>query len=193
MNSTLNLDVDNLHEAARINIDNWKAKEGNYISFVKKSKDYTGYFRDFIGCAEYVESKEQTTLLVQAIRDYCVEAKLPADEAQKLKAKAFDYFEEQTRDKKPVSLVALSMRFDDQNPKAFSEFLVKQDYEISDNFDPHKSTYKHLKRLGGKDADLTINFDRSLLGKRVKYDKKNKTLLVSDLPAALIQELDSEI
>lgn len=36
LNSTLNLDVDNLHEAARINIDNWKENEGNYISFVKK-------------------------------------------------------------------------------------------------------------------------------------------------------------
>ncbi|MES3022779.1 MAG: nucleoid-associated protein [Pseudomonadota bacterium] len=196
LNKNFSLDVDHLHEAARINVANWQAADGNYISFVKKGKsdaDFTDYFRNFLGCAEFVESKGQTEKIVQVIREYCVASKLPPDEAKKLKEKAFNYFSEQARDGKTVSLAALSMRFDDQKPKAFLEYLEHNAGEIGDGFEPHKSSFRRLMRVGGKDADITINFDIGLIGNRVRYDKIKKELLIVDLPPSLIAALDSEI
>lgn len=196
LSQNFSLDVDNLHEAARINVANWHAADGNYISFVKKGKsdaDFTDYFRSFLGCAEFVESKEQTGLLIQAIRDYCVAEKMDAEEAKKLKEKAFNYFSEQARDGKGVSLVALSMRFNDQKPKAFKEYIEQNAVEIGDGFEPHKTTFKRLMRIGGKDADININFDIGLIGNRVRYDKITKELRISDLPPALIAAIEAEM
>lgn len=196
LSKNFNLDVDHLHEAARVNVTNWGAAEGNYISFVKKGKtdaDFTDYFRKFLGCAEFVESREQTGLLIKAIRDYCVASKLDPEEAKKVKEKAFDYFQEQARDKKSISLAALSMRFNDEKPKAFLEYIEQNAVEISDGFEPHKTTFRQLKRVGGKDADFNINFDLGLLGKRVLYDKIKKELHIVDLPPGLVAQLDAEM
>lgn len=196
LSKNFSLDIDNLHEAARINVPNWHAADGNYISFAKKGKsdaDFTDYFRNFLGCAEFVESKGQTEQIVQVIRDYCAASNLIPEDAKKLKAKAFDYFSEQARDGKSVSLAALSMRFDDQNPKAFLEYIEHDAREISDGFEPHKSSFRKLMRVGGKDADITINFDIGLIGNRVRYDKAKKQLLIIDLPPTLIAALESEI
>ncbi len=196
LNASFSLDVDHLHEAARINVGNWRKSDGNYISFVKKGRadaDFTDYFRNFLGCAEFVESKEQTSLLIETIRNYCKAEQLSADDTQKLKAKAFEYFSEQSRDGKGVSLQALSMRFDDQKPKAFLEYIEQNRIEIGDGFEPHKSTFKNLMRIGGKDADININFDISLLGNRVRYDKIKKELRITDLPPGLIAAIEAEI
>ncbi|MBC3876643.1 nucleoid-associated protein [Undibacterium sp. FT79W] len=196
LSKNFNLDIDHLHEAARINVNNWEANEGNYISFVKKGKadaNFTDYFRKFLGCAEFVESREQTGLLIKAIRDYCVDSQLSPEEAKKVKEKAFEYFQEQARDKKSISLAALSMRFNDEQPQAFLEYIEHNAVEISDGFEPHKSTFRQLKRVGGKDADLNINFDLGLLGKRVLYDKIKKELHIVDLPPSLIAQLDAEM
>lgn len=196
LNENFNLDVDHLHEAARVNVANWKDADGNYISFVKKGRadaDFTDYFRSFLGCAEFVESKEQTALLVQTIREYCVAEKLNADDAKKLKEKAFNYFQEQARDNKTVSLTGLSMRFNDEKPNAFVEYIEKNAIEIGDSFEPHKSTYKKLMRIGGKDADITISFDIGLIGNRVRYDKATKELRITDLPPTLIAQIESEM
>lgn len=196
LSKNFNLDVDHLHEAARVNVDNWNSNEGNYISFVKKGRsdqDFTDYFRKFLGCAEFVESKTQTEKIVQVIRDYCNESNFIPDEVKKIKEKAFSYFSEQARDGKGVSLVALSMRFDDENPKAFLEYIDKSSVELSDGFEPHKSSFRKLMRVGGKDADITINFDIGLLGNRVRYDPIKKELLIVNLPPTLIAQIEAEI
>jgi nucleoid-associated protein YejK len=48
-------------------------------------------------------------------------------------------------------------------------------------------------RIGGKDADININFDIGLIGNRVRYDKITKELRISDLPPALIAAIESEM
>jgi nucleoid-associated protein len=191
-----NLDVDHLHEAARINIQNWKAPKGNYISFARTAstnKTFTQYFREFIGCTQFIESKAQTSLLVKTINNYCRDSALTPEASQTLKTKAFEYFEEQKKENKPISLAAISMRFDDAAPKAFTDYIAQNEIELGDGFDPDKTSYKHLKRIGGKDLDMSISFDRALLGNSVRYNKKNKELTFYKLPKSLIVELDEEM
>jgi nucleoid-associated protein len=191
-----NLDVDHLHEAARINVQNWKVAKGNYISFARTAstnKTFTQYFREFIGCTHFIESKAQTSLLVKTINNYCRDNALTPEASQVLKAKAFEYFEEQKKENKPISLAAISMRFDDAAPRAFTDYIAANDIEISDGFEPDKTSYKHLKRIGGKDTDMSISFDRALLGNTVRYNKNNKELTFLKLPSSLIAELDEEM
>ncbi|WP_323142778.1 nucleoid-associated protein [Massilia phyllosphaerae] len=191
-----NLDVDHLHEAARVNIENWKSSKGNYISFARTAstnRTFTQYFREFIGCTQFIESKAQTTILVKAITTYCQETGLNADATKILKAKAFEYFEEQKRENKPISLAAISMRFNNDEPKAFTDFLAKKEIEIGDGFEPDRGSYKYLKRIGGKDTEMSISFDRALLGNTVSYNKEKKVLTFLKLPDSLVEELDKEM
>jgi nucleoid-associated protein len=195
LSANWNLDVDHLHEAARINIDNWAASQGRYISFARKgagNRKFTDYFRNFVGCDEFIESAAQTNEIIRVIKDYCVDKNLSPVEARKIKARAYEYFVEQSKDKKPINLEAISMRFDGENPKAFLDYLAEKDIELSDGFEPDRNAYRQLKRIGGKDLDLTINFDRSLLGDRVKYDPEKQQLLITKLPPSLIAELEEE-
>jgi len=189
----INLDIDNLHEAARINIANWRAIDGKYISFVKKASNSqpTKYFRDFIGCDEFEDAKAQTNDLVLAVESYCEALKFTLDQANEIKEKVFFYCEEKKKEGQPISLAALAVRINEKDPTAFIKFIDDNLITVPDSFDPIKDAYKHLKRIGGKDKDLTINFNRSLLGKRVAYDKTKGELTIKQLPQELKDELDS--
>ncbi|NNG22530.1 hypothetical protein HGB41_05875 [Massilia sp. ML15P13] len=56
-----------------------------YFFYQKGKSDagFTDYFRSFLCCNEFVESKEQTGLLIRTIRDYFVAEKMDAEEAKK--------------------------------------------------------------------------------------------------------------
>jgi len=189
----INLDIEHLHEAARINVANWRAADGKYISFVKKASNSqpTKYFRDFIGCDEFEDAKAQTNELVIAVESYCECLKLTLDQANEIKEKVFHYCEEKKKEGEPISLAALAIRINEKDPTEFIKYIDDNLLAVPDSFDPIKDAYKHLKRVGGKDKDLTINFNRSLLGKRVVYDKAKGELLIKQLPQELKDELDS--
>ncbi|VVM89424.1 Nucleoid-associated protein YejK [Pseudomonas fluorescens] len=189
----INLDIEHLHEAARINVAKWRAADGKYISFVKKASNSqpTKYFRDFIGCDEFEDAKAQTNELVLAVESYCESLKLTLDQANEIKEKVFFYCEEKKKEGQPISLAALATRINEKDPTAFIQYIDDNLLTVPDSFDPIKDAYKHLKRVGGKDKDLTINFNRSLLGKRVVYDKVKGELLIKQLPQELKDELDS--
>ncbi|EIM13393.1 putative 37kDa nucleoid-associated protein [Pseudomonas chlororaphis O6] len=189
----INLDIEHLHEAARINVANWRSADGKYISFVKKASNSqpTKYFRDFIGCDEFEDAKAQTNELVIAVESYCDSLKLTLEQANEIKEKVFFYCEEKKKEGQPISLAALATRINEADPLAFIKFIDDNNLAVPDSFDPIKDAYKHLKRVGGKDKDLTINFNRSVLGKRIVYDKVKGELLIKQLPQELKDELDS--
>ena len=188
----LNLDIDHLHEAARINIRDWRASAGKYISFVKKTANAqpTKYFRDFVGCDQFEDAKEHTEDLVSAVESYCADVGLGVDAVNSVKDKVFTYCEEKTKDGEVISLAGLSMRIDEEDPESFIRYLDDNELQVPDSFDPIRVAYKHLRRIGGKDKDLTINFNRSLLGKRVTYNKETGELVIKDLPRELKEELE---
>lgn len=189
----INLDIEHLHEAARINVANWRSADGKYISFVKKASNSqpTKYFRDFIGCDEFEDAKAQTNELVMAVESYCDSLKLSLEQANEIKEKVFFYCEEKKKEGQLISLAALATRINEEDPLAFIKFIDDNNLAVPDSFDPIKDAYKHLKRVGGKDKDLTINFNRSILGKRIVYDKVKGELLIKQLPQELKDELDS--
>lgn len=189
----INLDIEHLHEAARINIANWRSGDGKYISFVKKASNSqpTKYFRDFIGCDEFEDAKAQTNELVMAVESYCESLKLSLEQANEIKEKVFFYCEEKKKEGQQISLAALATRINEADPLAFIKYIDDNNLAVPDSFDPIKDAYKHLKRVGGKDKDLTINFNRSVLGKRIVYDKVKGELLIKQLPQELKDELDS--
>jgi nucleoid-associated protein len=198
ISKTVNLDIDHLHEAARINLTDWKAGSERYITFVKRrqgkdSKSATDYFREFLGVTELTESAEQTKLLLQALRDYCDEKPLVADKAREMRQRVHAYCVECTKEKKGINLEALSMRLNDQDPDDFANFVISKEYPLGDGFEPNSRVYRNLRRINIKDSKLTLDFEESILGSRIVYNEKEETLTIKELPLEFKQRLKAAV
>ena len=196
INKTINFDIDHLHEAARINLTAWKTGSERYITFVKRrrqsgesSKSATDYFREFLGVTELTESAEQTKLLIQALYDYCEENELDGEKAREMRQKLHAYCLECKKEKKGISLDALSVRLNDQEPDDFAKFITDKEYPLGDNFEPDSNVYRSLRRYRIKDSKLTLDFEESILGSRIIYDERDETLTIRDLPSELKERL----
>ena len=69
LTANLNIDLDHLHEAARINLTRWNDDKQPYLTFIKgrARKDVVSdYFRDALACTTYTDSKHHTTQLLVA-------------------------------------------------------------------------------------------------------------------------------
>jgi nucleoid-associated protein len=185
--------LDHLHEMARVNVSGWRAGNERYLSFAKRRSsgdEFTRYFREFIGCDEFTESRALTSNLLEALRAYS-----EADEAEpevrfRRRQRVFDYCEEKRAAGERVNLAALSGRLSDEDPESFLRFLNENhQFSVGDDFAPD-SVYRKLQRFGGSDKRLSIAFDAELLDNRVVFDPNEGTLLIKDIPANLRHQLD---
>lgn len=187
------IDLDHVHEMARINITSWLAKGDRYLSFAKGRagrSDFTHYFREFIGCTEFTESKTLTSALVHAVKQYGIDQGLDEEKRLAIRQETFDYLEAHRAE--GVSLDALSHRFSDDDPDAFRRYLNEnpERFPISDGFKPDRSIYRALKRVSLRSSAITISFDAELLQHQIMYDKAAGTLLIKELPNSFRMQLD---
>ncbi|MFN3581272.1 MAG: nucleoid-associated protein, partial [Pseudomonas sp.] len=128
------LDLSSLNMAARINLTEWKqnASSKQYISFIRgrSGKRVSDYFRDFIGCVEGANPEEETSTLLQAFSDYVGEPDVDP-QSRKDKTKAMSgYVAGQARQGEQVALEELSGLIDEQQPRAFYDYIRNKDYGL---------------------------------------------------------------
>lgn len=197
----LSLDVEQLHEAARIDIEKWQGDEQPYLSFVKKRSgkdDVTQYFREALGCTDYTDSKQNTQTLLDALQDYTNDKEDPAngtdawdrDKVREARRKTFEYCQEKTRNKEEVNLEALSAIINDRDPSEFRNFVKDNGYQVNDSFTPHANTYRRLNRIKGKaSGNVTVAFDvDDLVERRVLLQDGN--LIIQGASPALISQIE---
>ncbi|QRX82262.1 nucleoid-associated protein [Glaciimonas sp. PAMC28666] len=188
------IDLDHLHEMARVNLTTWRSGGERYISFAKRRSsgdEFSQYFRKFIGCDEFTESRALTRSLLEALNAYSLAKDDNAEMRVKRRQTVFDYCEEKRDAGDRVSLIALSARLSDDEPEAFLNFLnANSQLGVADDFDPDRRVYASLKRFRGGDKKLTLSFDAELLDNRIIYDSEQGTLLIRNLPIDLKKQLD---
>ena len=191
---TNHLDLEKLHLAARIDLESWNLKDSQkYLSFVKgrnSSDSVSLYFREFLGCTDYTDPKEQTQILLKVVDEFCSNKGYDNDEKQNYRQRVFDYCEKKRKQREPIYLEDLSHILDEENPDEFLQFANSEEYGLNSGFEPHRDTLQRLKRYVGEDTKLTIKFEAELLGKRIIYNSNDKSLLINKLPASLENQLD---
>lgn len=167
---TIHLDVDKLHICCQIDIDRWADTTGEepYITFAKGRGDATTpeYFLKFIGCAEYSDSKRQTDALVDAIKQYCRNQNMSAQDAIVVQQRAADYCTEKAKLGQKIYLADLSHHLDEENPESFLEFINEDGnrFNVGNGFEPNKKSLSRLKRIVGRSSKIDIRFDADLYG-----------------------------
>ena len=193
LNESLAFDINNLHEAARIDLSKWSTNTQPYLSFVKSSKrqdDVTRYFRKTLGCTEYTDSKTHTDNAMNAIVSFCKENSLNADRIAEVKSKAYEYFDAKRASGEPANLTALSAIINDQDPSSFADFVREHQIEINEAFDPHKKTYSRFKRISGKFGNISVAFNlEDVSSGLVDYDSAKDMLIINKPSSSIIDSI----
>lgn len=195
LRTALTLDIQHLHEAARIDLDKWKQGAQPYLSFIKRSgrqDDVTKYFRKALGCTDYTDAKFNTETATKAIDAYCEQNALSAEERREVRAKVYAYFEEMREAHEPVTLTALSALINFKEPTKFTDFVKANDetFPVSETFAPHKRSYVRYHRISGTMGNIKVSFDvDDVLHERVDLDDEANILVIRNVSARLREEI----
>jgi len=192
LSDTLSLDIDHLHEAARIDLGKWQENTQPYLSFIKKrqgGENVSRYLRTALGCTEYTDAKHHTEQMHQAFDAYCEQNGWTREQKIHGQQRVYDYCEARHKADEPVNLISLSAVIDDQSPEAFSAFVRENGFEIGETFKPHRSTYVRLNRVQRSFGSVKVSFDvQDITDGRVSLSEDG-ALVINNLPAELIAEI----
>lgn len=193
------LDITKVQLAARIDLTEWSTAPDSerYISFIKgrAGRKVSDFFLDFLGCTERLNSKAHTQQLVDSVQEYAKHSELEAEQRQALNKAAYDYCDEQWKQGETVKIKDLSEQFAEQYPteKSFEhfsqDFAQEQSRELVDDFPADKSTLRKLVKFQGQGGGVSVGFDHTALGERVKYDAATDTLTIHGTPPNLRDQL----
>ncbi|MCE8028790.1 hypothetical protein HOP54_08820 [Halomonas daqingensis] len=191
---SLSFDINNLHEAARIDLAKWEVNDQPYLSFIKKSSsqdEVTKYFRLALGCTEYTDSHYNTEQAVSALVKYCAEKKWDNTRTQQARQALHDYFDEKYHSAdKTVHLKALSGMINDANPDDFYNFVKQEAIPVSDTFSPAKKIFDKLKVIRRKFGTVSVRFEaQDVMNDIVDYDDANGMLYIKNIPQSLIDDI----
>lgn len=192
------LDIDRLHQLARINVTAWQAGDTKaYLSFINKKKgDASGYFVKVIGCTDSVPSKVATRAVFNIVDAIFEMAEIKGDVTKKVKETVYEFMD--ARRPNPVSLLELSAIINYELPLEFHEAFIdlanSDEYQISEEFEPNLSELKKYKRIKHTTSLWTLDVERNAIGKPnsgadVIYNEDDNSLTFIDLPSKLAEEI----
>lgn len=165
LDELLSIDMEKIHEGARIDIKKWENDQEPYVSFIKKSsKDVSDYFRDSINCENYTSSTKYTKAVFDALKDYGTDQEWD-DETKKSKKQLLQEHFVNTINKKTnngepiVYLKEISVILNQDEPESFYTYVRQSNIEISDEFQPDRATVRRWKRVTVKSGTINVTFD----------------------------------
>lgn len=190
------LDMDKLHLAARIRLDDWESEiEERYISFrIGRNSEMRDYFKDFVGCEEFTEAKLETKCLVDAIKKCCNQ--VYADNDEKI-AETLELAEKFCKTNKAhdgkVDLIALGKHLFPSNDDLLLTVCQGDEFKLGERVSIDNRGLRALVRYRGQDKDMTISFDADLLrSKIVEFNEKTGSLTFNKIPRTLRESLEKK-
>lgn len=188
------LDVEGFRFAGRVNLSGWAAGEPRYIGFVKGKGAVAHYFKEFLGCDTTVHSRVETTSLVSALKKFADQQGMDTKARDEFMQKAKDICDRDAKANKPVDFEALSNELCPDQPEQLAELLSDPDLSLNDGFIADRRALKGLVSFKKKTANWSVEFERSALhAGKVRYNAKENSITLLDVPDDLRSELNEEI
>jgi len=174
---SLNLQMEHLDLAARISISGWQAGRPEPVSLVRGRKEVSDYFKNFIGLHEPRTNTEGTQKLKNFIEQWMDANKYSYSEKENVRERVLDYAKK--RKDEPVELNIISGLVDpDRHEKFFTE---ANEAGLGAEFHIDRRSLSPWVRVIFNDSDVKLNFAKRLLGKRVRYNKREKSVLITEI------------
>ncbi|OAD82079.1 hypothetical protein ATN89_21520 [Comamonas thiooxydans] len=195
---TLNIDMNRLHEAARINITRWQNGEEPHLTFIKGrgSKGVSDYFRNALACTAFTNSKYHTELVILAADAFIDKnTDIPPEEktAKRIEMRRSLYgCLSKVSDEVPLITVAAAVNPD--HPEAFVEFIQQRadsdGFHIDGQFKPYKPAVKGLQRLAARYGSIHVSFDvDDVQHERVRYDEESDSIILKNPPSHIVRSV----
>ncbi|WP_454803732.1 nucleoid-associated protein [Mucilaginibacter phyllosphaerae] len=191
-----NLDISKVDIACMINLTRWKDVEAGtdvesktYLSFIRGNKSVSYYFLTFIDCDNKTTNTESSKRLVNAIDAYSDEKGYDRKSKIRLKNLIGDYCSECMKQKKEISLSAISALMDPENTEDFLEFAANEKYGVSETIKGDRAVLKRIKYVIYKSDKYTVEFDADLLGRDIFYNSSKNELTFKRIPEDLARQI----
>lgn len=190
------VDVDNLRVAGRVNVNAWLTPEDTtrYIGFLKQQGDVAEYFKSFLGCDDVVQPKRETTTLLGALKNFAATQQMDVAQEEQFLRVAYNFCDEVFKARSTLSLEALANAVWPNAPQQLRETFADERIALSDNFALDRRTLNRFVRIRAKNANWVLDMKRqALLTGDAVYDPVHRTLILQNLPADLVDELNREV
>lgn len=184
------LDIDKLARANRVNIEKWENNDDLYLSFIKGTRDVSGYFQKFIGNTDLTSSKKNSQNLKDAISKYMRKEDFNDDQKEEANQKISDYLLRQFQKEEDVEINSISAHINPDNPNGFIEFVQYDDeIEVSGNYRlSQKADFNIFHRAKLTGNGYKVEFEKNLI-KQGKVIRQGNDVIFKDLPK---DELDKQ-
>ena len=187
------LDIGKMDIVARIDLTSYDVDKNSnrYLTYIKGrvGRKVADFFLDFLQAEVGLDTKQQNTILMQAVEDFCADAQLDKEETVSYKKQVYEYCNEQLKTGDEVQVRELSGELPANEGSSFLDYTQEQGYELEESFPADRSTVRKLTKFVGSGGGLNLSFDSLLLGERVFYDPETDTLTIKGTPPNLRDQL----
>jgi len=199
----MEVNLDQLHQAMRINISTFKKQQDSYLSFIgsKEKGEITHYFSSAFGCTDVTPSRKSTGELIRATRDFCNQHDLTEKKGAVVED-VVSYLERQKTEREPANLNDIENLFDAYIPPeqaetvagTFGKFANKGPYNVSQEFQPHTSTINRFAKVKVKADNWNLELAKRSFGtlgsnQAVEFDEENSRVIINRLPSKAVNQL----
>jgi nucleoid-associated protein YejK len=190
---TKNIELNKIDLACQINISKWNEYQSNpnsdvktYLSLIKGNKNLSVYFMKFIGSANKTTSTESSKRLVNALKLFCEQNNYSREQTIEAKNKVSVYCKDCMKEKKEISLSAISALINFENPTIFQEFASDEEHTVDEIISGDSTVLRNIGSVRYKDKEgkLSFEFSNELIGKQVFYDDKKKQVTIKNISLA---------
>ncbi|MGB1237979.1 MAG: nucleoid-associated protein [Pseudomonadales bacterium] len=196
------VDLGKLHQAAKININSFQLQKDSYLSFMGgKDKVDAAFFSSAFGCTDVMPSKQSTSELLRAAREFCMEHDM-GDKREQVVEDVVSYLSQQRSDKQSASLPEVEQIVNNHIPAekveslggSFSKYANGEEYGVSQEFQPHNHTLTAVTKVKAKADNWQLDFSKKSLGaagsgKDVEFDEQTNSILLKRLPSRVIEQI----
>ncbi|QIL84763.1 nucleoid-associated protein YejK [Vibrio sp. HDW18] len=188
------LDINKMDIVARIDLSSYETDQESkrYLSYIKGrvGRKVADFFLDFLQADIGLDTKQQNQVLMQAVEDFCTDAKFEKEETISYKKQVYEYCNDQIKAGDEVKVQELSGELPASHEGInFFDFTREQGYQLEESFPADRSTVRKLTKYVGAGGGLNLSFDSVLLGERVFYDPETDTLSIKGTPPNLRDQL----
>ncbi len=210
----IHIDKSKLYQALDISISGYqealrgKTLKDSYLGFISKSGEPSGYFQQAFSCTSNVVPSKAVKKTPPALKAFLEQYTSDKRILKDARAALIGYFKDninstvRLRRINDIANAYLPEDAPDDAKDSFIEFVKSEQWQLPEEFNAVKGSVDSLSRLTYTSENVTLNFERNLLGdsskqsdshKSILFDAKNKEILIKDLSDGFVQDLLKEL
>ena len=188
------LNLDKLKHGVRVKVSGLTENSDGVLTVISKrrsGKDLAEYFSDFVGSAEFTNSRLMGVMLKERVDQWSDQQGFGFEERSRLHSKIHSHWAAQEGAKYGISMEALANEIYPESPTEFHEFLTDETDGLPEQTPPIRSQdVKRFKKFLFRGAGLVLEYDLDGdNGWQNRIVKHGSDAIIRNAPEELLKDL----